>query len=60
VKGSFSRSFQGTQEASDAFRAIYMVKIADKVHVLYASQKKSQQTAQRDIDLAKRRYRELI
>ena len=39
----------------DTYRAVYTVKIADKVYVLHAFQKKSQQTAQRDIDLAKRR-----
>lgn len=49
-----------TREASGAFRAIYVAKIADKVHVLHAFQKKTQQTAQKDIDLAKRRYREVI
>lgn len=49
-----------TQETSGAFRAIYVVKIADKVLVLHAFQKRTQQTAQKDIDLAKRRYREVI
>jgi phage-related protein len=48
-----------TQEASGAYRVIYVVKIAEKVHVLHAFQKKTQQTAQRDIDLAKRRLREV-
>lgn len=48
-----------TQDANGAFRAIYVVKIADKVHVLHAFQKKTQQTPQKDIDLAKRRYREV-
>lgn len=43
-----------------AFRVIYVVKIADLVHVLHVFQKKTQQTAQKDIDLAKRRYREVI
>lgn len=49
-----------TQDAAGVFRAIYVVKIADKVHVLHAFQKKTQQTSQKDIDLAKRRYREVI
>ena len=47
------------QDASGAFRVVYVVKVADKVHVLHAFQKKTQQTLQRDIDLAKRRYREV-
>lgn len=48
------------QEAGGIFRVIYVVKIADKVHVLHAFQKKTQHTAQKDIELAKRRYREVI
>jgi phage-related protein len=43
-----------------AFRVLYVVKIKDAVHILHAFQKKTQQTAQKDIDLAKRRYRETI
>jgi phage-related protein len=38
---------------------VYVAKIAEKVHVLHAFQKKTQQTAQKDIDLAKRRLREV-
>jgi phage-related protein len=49
-----------TQEASGAFRVVYVARIAGKVHVLHAFQKKTQQTAQKDIDLAKRRLREAI
>jgi phage-related protein len=48
-----------TQEASGAYRVVYVAKIAEKVHVLHAFQKKTQQTAQKDIDLAKRRLREV-
>ncbi|MGE0008415.1 MAG: type II toxin-antitoxin system RelE/ParE family toxin [Parvibaculaceae bacterium] len=48
------------QEASGAFRAIYVVKIVGKVHVLHAFRKKTQQTSQKDIDLAKRRFRQVI
>lgn len=33
--------------------------VRELVHVLHAFQKKTQQTAQRDIDLAKRRLREV-
>jgi phage-related protein len=42
------------------FRVLYVVKIKDAVHVLHVFQKKTQQTAQKDIDLARRRYREII
>ena len=47
------------QEANGVYRVVYVAKIAEKVHVLHAFQKKTQQTAQRDIDLAKRRLREV-
>ncbi len=46
------------REASGAFRVIYLATLADCVLVLHAFQKKTQQTAQRDIELAARRLRE--
>jgi phage-related protein len=39
-----------------AFRVIYLETLPDAVHVYHAFQKKTQKTAKRDIDLAKRRY----
>lgn len=47
-------------EASGAFRIIYIAKFADGVHVLHCFEKKSQKTAQTDIDTATRRYRALL
>jgi len=41
------------------FRVIYVAKFADAVHVLHAFQKKTQRTSQADIDLARKRYREI-
>ena len=46
------------REASGAFRIIYLATLPDRVLVLHAFQKKTQQTPQRDIDLAARRLRE--
>lgn len=46
------------REASGAFRVVYLATRADCVLVLHAFQKKTQQTAQRDIELAARRLRE--
>jgi len=43
-----------------AFRVIYMAKFVEAVYVLHTFQKKSEKTARADIDLAKRRFRELI
>ena len=47
------------RDASGAFRLIYVATLADAIHVLHAFQKKSQRTAQRDIDLAAARLRQL-
>ena len=43
-----------------AFRAVYVAKVGDVVHVLHCFQKKTQKTAQSDLNLAKARYRELM
>jgi phage-related protein len=45
------------RDASGAFRIIYLATLPDRVLVLHAFQKKTQQTAQRDIDLAIRRLK---
>ncbi len=47
------------REPSGAFRVIYLATLKDRVVVLHAFQKKTQQTPQRDIDLAAKRLREL-
>lgn len=47
------------EEASGAFRVMYVAKFEKVVYVLHCFQKKSQKTAKRDIDLAKSRYRDL-
>jgi phage-related protein len=47
-------------DESGTYRVIYTARLADAVYVLHLFQKKSQATAQRDIDLAKQRYAELI
>jgi len=39
-----------------AFRVIYVAKFEEAVYVLHAFQKKTQKTAQADIELARRRY----
>ncbi|RVE78500.1 type II toxin-antitoxin system RelE/ParE family toxin [Sinorhizobium meliloti] len=42
-----------------AFRVLYIAKIEDAVFVLHAFQKKTQQTARRDLDLAAARLRQI-
>lgn len=47
-------------DQAGAFRVLYVAKFADAIYVLHCFQKKSQQTSQRDIDLARTRYGDLI
>lgn len=47
------------RDAVGAFRIIYVATLPDAVHVLHAFQKKSQKTAQRDLELADSRLRQL-
>jgi phage-related protein len=48
------------RERNGVFRIIYIAKLADRIFVLHCFQKKTQKTSQGDLDLAKRRYRELV
>jgi phage-related protein len=47
------------RDADGAYRVIYVATFADAIHVLHAFQKKSRKTAQRDLDLAMTRLRQL-
>ncbi len=47
------------RDESGAFRVIYLAKLADAVYILHCFQKKTEQTSARDIELARKRYREL-
>jgi phage-related protein len=42
------------------FRVIYVAKFVESIYVLHCFQKKSQATSSTDIDLAKRRLKELL
>ena len=46
-------------DEAEAFRVLYIAKIEDSVYVLNAFQKKTQQTAKRDLDLAVTRLRQI-
>ena len=48
------------RDAAGAFRVIYVAKFADAVYVLHCFQKKTQKTSKTDLDLAERRYLELV
>ena len=47
------------KDASGKYRVIYVAKFEDAIHVLHCFQKKSRTTPKRDIDLAKKRYKEI-
>ena len=47
------------RDEAGAFRVLYVAHIADAVFVLHAFQKKTQQTAKRDLDLAASRLAQI-
>ena len=48
------------RDAAGAFRVIYVAKFADAVYVLHCFQKKTEKTSKIDLDLAFKRYRDLL
>lgn len=48
------------REEAGAFRVIYLAKLADAIFILHCFQKKTEQTSERDIDLARKRFKELM
>lgn len=46
--------------AAGAFRVMYVAKFATAIYVLHCFQKKTQKTGKLDIEMAARRYRELL
>ena len=56
---------QGVQEirirdVTGAFRVVYVAKFVNAVYVLHCFQKKTQRTSKPDLELAERRYSELL
>ena len=56
---------QGVQEirirdVTGAFRVVYVAKFVNAVYVLHCFQTKTQRTSKPDLELAERRYRELL
>lgn len=47
-------------ESSGVYRVIYCAKRADAVYVLHAFHKKTQRTPKKDLEIAKRRFRQLL
>src|SRR3990167_7033997 len=48
------------KDATGIFRVIYIAKLADIVYVLHCFQKKTAKTSQPDLDLATKRYKNLM
>lgn len=46
--------------SSGAYRVIYVARRAEAVYVMHAFQKKTQTTAKKDLEIAKRRFRQLL
>lgn len=48
------------RDSSGAYRVIYVAKFASTIHVLHCFQKKTQATPKADLDLAIKRYRDIL
>lgn len=48
------------RDETGAFRVIYVAKLADAVYVLHCFQKKTQRTSKADLDVAAKRYADLV
>lgn len=48
------------RDEAGAFRVVYVAKFADAIYVLHCFQKKTQATSKPDLDLATKRYRDLV
>ena len=48
------------RDESGAFRVVYLAKLADSVYVLHCFQKKTQETSEKDIKLARKRFKDLM
>ncbi|MGA9069483.1 MAG: type II toxin-antitoxin system RelE/ParE family toxin [Terracidiphilus sp.] len=47
-------------EESGAYRVIYTARLAEAIYVIHAFQKKSRTTSQRDVEIARERFRQLM
>lgn len=57
--GSGVREIRIRDEAG-AFRVIYLAKLEDAIYILHCFQKKTQATSEKDKELARKRYKELM
>jgi phage-related protein len=48
------------RDQSGIYRVIYTARLADAIYVLHAFQKKTMQTSNQDIEIARKRFRKLM
>jgi phage-related protein len=48
------------RDESGAFRVLYVAKLKDAIYVLHCFQKKTEKTNVKDIDMASKRYQDLL
>ncbi|EQD53998.1 protein containing DUF891 [mine drainage metagenome] len=48
------------RDATMAYRVIYVAKFADAIYVLHCFQKKTEKTSKADLDLAAKRYNDIL
>jgi phage-related protein len=48
------------RDEAGIFRIVYLAKLVDAIYVLHCFQKKTQETSQKDIRLARQRYKDLM
>ena len=48
------------RDEAGAFRVLYVAKFGDAIYVLHCFQKKAERTGRADVELAAKRYRELL
>jgi phage-related protein len=48
------------REQGGTFRLIYVARLADRIYVLHCFQKRTQKTAKADLDLAGKRYMQVV
>ena len=47
-------------DEAGTFRVIFLAKLTEAVYVLHCFQKKTQQTSEKDVQLARKRYNDLM
>ena len=57
---SIGKGVEEVRDDAGTYRVIYTARMADAVVVLHASQKKTQETSKRDLEIARERFAQLM